>query len=367
MIRQRRGLTVALATWMVVVLAPLAQAQGVVQPKIAAVHFKLDPPGYSSGSIMTTVYGSGFGHFGAPLPYDGNIPNFVLEDLSQGWSAGNTGTHLCANLSCGNNGWPDKYLIWTNSEVQVVFIGEAAGWTPGDKAEVALSNPESGLSASWTGPLLTYVPPVPPASVTVNGFSVTGATGPYGTAERQMLAQLPAASTVVASEVAICVLHPSSAQQIRGGSGLLIAWDAAPTVAFIHDDTPTEERVAAALENYMRMTLSHTRTLYLATLHADRVPEQDSHLQDWWAVRVQSMSTTNQMMTFEVAQTFSTPKPPGISWSNVPGYPVVKPSLAIRALASLLYYSKSIAGSLGRPSANVTTSTTTVPGASTLV
>jgi hypothetical protein len=63
-------------------------------------------------------------------------------------------------------------------------------------------------------------------------------------------------------------------------------------------------------------------------------------LASWWAVRVESRSTTGTLMNFQITKkgrTFT------VTWSNVVGVTSTNAAAAPNALASLLYYTKKIA------------------------
>lgn len=68
------------------------------------------------------------------------------------------------------------------------------------------------------------------------------------------------------------------------------------------------------------------------------------------------------MVSFEVAQTFSGSKFPVVRWAHGPGYPTVRPALTLKAVASLLYYTKAVVGEFGyahcRGARSATTATT---------
>ena len=87
-----------------------------------------------------------------------------------------------------------------------------------------------------------------------------------------------------------------------------------------------------------------SKGLYLADLQADRVPlPTTGGLANWWAVRVQSVSTTGVLMSFQIALTKAGTTS---TWTNVPSTPVTaSQAMAPEALADLLYYSKTIATS----------------------
>ena len=180
-------------------------------------------------------------------------------------------------------------------------------------------------------------------SETVNGFTVAASGGPYSLAERQMLAKIPGRAVVPASGTPVCTLQAAAANQVQNGAGLEIVWSVAPSAQFVHG-TPTAQQAGAKLvEQYLTGLLNSSKNLYLAALQADRVPLQGSgDLANWWAVRVQSVSTTGSHMSFQIAKSGVTST---ITWSNVPGVGSTSATLAPKALANLLYYSKNIAGS----------------------
>ncbi len=66
----------------------------------------------------------------------------------------------------------------------------------------------------------------------------------------------------------------------------------------------------------MGNVLKTSNTMYVAALKADRVPIQgDADLAIWWEVRVQSTSTTNTLMSFQISSSGSST---WALWNNVP-------------------------------------------------
>jgi hypothetical protein len=183
-------------------------------------------------------------------------------------------------------------------------------------------------------------PPRSSPSEVVNGFSATSAKDAYSVAERQMLMKLPKVSMVVVSGTPVCTLQASAATKVR--NGLLISWTIAPSATFLHMSSAGRRAAAQVIEKYLMGLLARSKSLYLGVLRADRVPLQSNvDLANWWAVRVQSVSTTGSLMTFQVANTATTST---ISWNNVFGVSSsASEALAPAALASLLYYTKNIA------------------------
>jgi hypothetical protein len=273
-------ITLALLLGGTLVLAPTVSAQS-VQPAIRTVRFALDQV---SNTITTYVFGSGFGQPPTALPYNGDIASFVMSDLTSGWNAGNEGGALCpANSGCyGSNAITGDYLIWSTSEIEVTFDPATAGhtWETGDSVYVAMANPQSEQTASWTG-TLAVSPTV--QSTTVNGFKVTNASDPYMVAVRQMLAKVPESAVVPASGVPVCTLQAFAVEQVKNGAGLLIIWTIAPSSQFISETSTTRQAKAQVVAQDLKGLLTRSWGLYLAALQADRVPLRGSaDFASWW-------------------------------------------------------------------------------------
>ncbi|HTT92463.1 MAG TPA: DUF642 domain-containing protein [Acidimicrobiales bacterium] len=178
-------------------------------------------------------------------------------------------------------------------------------------------------------------------SQTVNGFTAASGTNPYDVAERAMLTKIPATASVPASNP-VCAVQALAANQVLTGAGLQLVWNIAPTDGFIHAAPAAREAGAAAVAKYLMNLLRSSKRLYVADLQADRVPlPTTGGLANWWAVRVQSVSTTGALMSFQIALTKSGTT---TTWANVPSAPVAaSQAMAPEALANLLYYSKTIA------------------------
>ncbi len=183
-------------------------------------------------------------------------------------------------------------------------------------------------------------PPRPSPSELVNGFSATIAKDAYSVAERQMLVKLPRYTVVKSSGTPVCTLQASAATKVQ--NGLLISWTIAPSATFLHENSAGRRADAEVVQKYLLGLLSESKSVYLGILRADRVPLQSNvDLASWWAVRVQSVSTTGSLMTFQVANTATTST---ISWTNVFGVSSsASEAMAPEALAGLLYYTKNIA------------------------
>lgn len=179
-------------------------------------------------------------------------------------------------------------------------------------------------------------------SETVNGFAVTNSTDAYSTAERQMLAEIPGHAVVRSTGTPVSAIAAAAANQVQDRSGLLIIWTVSPSTQFIHQGAPARLAGAQVLDKYLTVLLTKSKRLYLAALRADRVPVQGSgNLDSWWGVEVRSLSTTRTLMTFEIATTATTST---TSWSGVPGISSsASQALAPKALAAMLYYTKTIA------------------------
>ncbi len=134
---------------------------------------------------------------------------------------------------------------------------------------------------------------VPVAAVT-NGFSLlpiagspVAPTSPYGIAERQVLAKLPANYTVSSAGVPVASMQASSASQQPGGAGVLLTWSISPSPQFLKASPPTETTYAGSLEKYLVSLLSTAHSDYLAALQAERVPASSAKtpLSSWWGLR----------------------------------------------------------------------------------
>ncbi len=189
---------------------------------------------------------------------------------------------------------------------------------------------------------LTLVPKVPKVTK-VNGFVASGLTGPYGSAEASMLGHLPSVAGVPSS-APDCTIQASAANQVNSGAGLQLVWTIAPSAAYLKDSAAARASAAQKVELYLANLVTKSMSLYSAALLAARVPETGAHdLANSWSVEVKSVSTTGSLMTFSLttskAGTVPTP-----TWSNVPGVAsAASTSTAATALATLLYYSKSVA------------------------
>jgi choice-of-anchor C domain-containing protein len=175
----------------------------------------------------------------------------------------------------------------------------------------------------------------------VNGFAASNSDDPYSVAERQMLAKLSSRFVLPASGAPVCSVQAIAAEQLDGGAGLLIIWGITPSAQFIKEVPAAQRSAAKLVQEFLTDQLNKSRELYLATLKADRVPlEGGSNLASWWGVRVQSMSTTNLLMSFQISKSGTSS---WIAWDNVFGVTSIKQTLAPQALANLLYYTKNVA------------------------
>jgi hypothetical protein len=177
---------------------------------------------------------------------------------------------------------------------------------------------------------------VTPASEVVNGFTVTNSSGAYATALRQVLAKLPGSVFVPGPDKPVASLRAASAAQVRGGAGVLIVWAVEPTAGFIHEPLVAQRASARTVEEYLVGLLGRSRSLYLSSLRASRLPPQGGK---WWGVEAQSLSTAGSPMSFEVVSAGA-----GITmtWANIPEVRSVAPALANEAVANMLYYSKEV-------------------------
>jgi Protein of unknown function (DUF642) len=175
----------------------------------------------------------------------------------------------------------------------------------------------------------------------VNGFATTNSTDPYSVAERRMLANLPGHAIVSNAGSPVCSIQAAAAEPVDNGGGLLIIWWVTPSGQFIGSTAPAQQADAAALKQYLDKLLKTSNAMYIAALKADRVPvDGDGDLAIWWELRVQSTSTTNSLMSFQISKSGSST---WAAWDNVPSISSGEQRFAPQALANLLYYSKTIA------------------------
>ena len=176
---------------------------------------------------------------------------------------------------------------------------------------------------------------------TVKGFAATNSTDPYSVAERQMLAKLPGQVVVTNEGGPVCSIQAVAAEQVDSDTGLVIIWGVTPSTQFIQETAPAQQADAMAVIKQLAAVLETSKKLYLAALKADRVPlEGSADLASLWEVRVQSISTTANLMSFQISNSGSSS---WMAWDSVPGVSSINQSLAPQALANLLYYSKRVA------------------------
>jgi Protein of unknown function (DUF642) len=180
-------------------------------------------------------------------------------------------------------------------------------------------------------------------SEVVNGFASTSSSDPYSVAERQMLAKLTARSTFPSTGTPVCSFQAIAAEQENNGLGLLVVWGISPSPQFIKEPPAQRQSEARLVQQYLVGLLSSTKDLYLDALKADRVPIEGGtpNLASWWGVRIQSMSTTDQLMSFEISKSGASS---WMAWDNVYGVTSINQALAPKALDNLLYYTQDVAG-----------------------
>lgn len=176
-------------------------------------------------------------------------------------------------------------------------------------------------------------------SENVNGFAATNATDPYSVAERQTLAKMPGRAVVTAAGAQVCSLQPLAAEQVGNGNGLVIIWQITPSGGFLKQTASGRKADAELVEQYFAGVLTSSKDLYLAALKSDRVPLQGDDLSNSWGVRVQSLSTTGSLMTFQISRAGTSS---WIIWDNVFGVNSISQALAPEALANLLYYTQGV-------------------------
>lgn len=298
------------------------QAVGTYWPKSPGCPGSLwladDSPGFVSQSVPTT-------------PGD----QYLLR-----WEGGGTGETESPN---------PLRVLWGGVLVAVQNT-PTTSWAP-DQVKVTATKASTTVEFSATfsagsdGPTigsasLTLVPKVPKV-LTVNGFVAPGLTGPYGSAEESMLGHLPSVAQVPSS-APDCTIQASSANQVNSGAGLQLVWTISPSAAYLKDSTGARASAAQTVERYLTNLMTKSMNLYSAALQAERVPETGAKdLANSWSVEVRSISTTGSLMTFSLTTSKAGTV---LAWSNVPGVPSTAPqSTAATALATLLYYSKTIA------------------------
>jgi choice-of-anchor C domain-containing protein len=176
-------------------------------------------------------------------------------------------------------------------------------------------------------------------SETVNGFAATNSSDPYSVAERQMLAKMPGRAVVNAAGTPVCTLQPVAAEQVNNANGLVIIWEITPSAGFIKQTAAARMAESEVVEQYFAGLLKTSRALYVAALKSDRVPLEGEDLSNSWGVRVQSLSTTGSLMTFQMSRAGTSS---WIIWANVFGVNSTSQALAPEALANLLYYAQDV-------------------------
>ncbi len=293
------------------VLAPAVSAQ-TAQPAIRAVGFELDQ---STNTITTSVFGSGFGQPPAALPYNGDVASFVLQDLTSGWNAGYEGGALCSpNQGCSDaNFITGDYMIWTTTEIEVTFDPANAGatWEAGDSVYVAMANPQSGMTASWTGSLANYKGPVasPVPNLTVGRFPsvsiILPLTSPYTKAQfaavgsKQMATSAKYEGHVVASVARLSLTQAGSLYGSATGS--LLRYGITPTESFIKAQPAVQVAESAMIVKSCASYLTSLVDRYVTDVYAARVPWNSLNgLGSWWQVVLQVRITTGATYDFVV-------------------------------------------------------------------
>jgi len=196
---------------------------------------------------------------------------------------------------------------------------------------------------TWAFTTATTATTTPPTFTgSVNGFTTNLPNSPYGDAAKQMLGQLPKDIILRSAGIPACFLRASGAFQEENARGLIVVWSVEPTSQYLRWPPRQREAVAQIVENYLEGLVAHSRALYLDDLQSDRIPLQGSaDLSSLWGVRIESRSTLDQTMSFQVAEE-SLPKTNlSTTWSNVPG--TSRRTSVTEALSNLLYYTKSVA------------------------
>jgi hypothetical protein len=301
-------------------------------------------PGWTIGS-QVAVGNSGY-QAAAP-----GCPDFVFLDINGSISqvvSTTPGFSYLVQWELNAHHWGQFYprtmkVFWEGRVVasrSINYTSNSQFWSS-EQVLVTASEKHSELTLQDTtgsnGEIVSNVS-VTAADEVVNGFRVPSSNGVYASTVRQMAAKIPGSAVVSASGTPVCALQATAAEQVRQGAGVLVIWTVAPTNKFVHDPQATRRARAQVVEAYLVGLLKRSRDLYLGLLQAGRIPPQGSA---WWAVEVQSVNTIGSLMNFEVA---SAGNKTTMTWSNVPGVSSTKPALAPQALASLLYYTKDIAG-----------------------
>lgn len=200
-------------------------------------------------------------------------------------------------------------------------------------------------------------------SENVNGFKVqeSGApvplSGPYGLAEVRMLAKVPATATVTTQGRPVAALTAASASQSPAGTGLVITLSEAPTSSFLEGSSAQQSAGASAMLKYLSTLLSSSYSAYQAALQAERIPLGPTlPLTKSWGVRIEAVSTTGKLMTFEVAQANPTTGAFTYSETGVSAFSGrLTAATASAAIRDMLYYTKGVVAASG-PTATTSTS-----------
>lgn len=354
------------------VLAVPAEAQA--KPIIKTVHFVLvcstndigtgclapGPGKPPADSITVYVFGSGFGKFNTgALPYSGDSNDFIVQDITAGWNAGNTVANLCEpQTSCaGGSAITGDYEVWTNTEVEVSFNPAGYGWTVGDAAYVGIENPQSSETTAWKGKLTTYVGPATHAvpNLTVGGFKTVSVVLPTSNAYTRM--QFAAVTTNrLASYVnsgghVVAALGPLSLTQVGSlqgpAIGSVLRYTITPTNNFIHASPSVQVTDASEAIKSCQAYLSALVNRYVSDLYAARVPwNRLGGLGTWWQVVLQVHTTTGATFSFVITESIgsvtSSSAQGSFQWA-VGSKPVPTQAALAQSLAHQLYYSQAIA------------------------
>ena len=185
------------------------------------------------------------------------------------------------------------------------------------QATVTATKACSTLALGWATTVCTpnigavSLTAVPITVMVTNGFSLLPALGapvasasPYGMAERQVLAKLPASYTISSAGVPIASIHASSATQQPGGVGVLLTWGISPSPQFLKASSAQEATYSGVAEKYLVSLLSTAHSDYLSALQADRIPPSSAKtpLSSWWGVKVKATSTTNSPISLQITE-----------------------------------------------------------------
>ena len=278
--------------------------------------------GNSISQVVTTTPGFSYLIQWYLAAHQRGTPDVRLMEVF--WGGRNVVTR---RFNMASSGASHSDMHWTAEQVIVGATGKSTELTFQDTSPDA-NGSEIG-AASLT-----------PLSEIVNGFIASNSNGPYAAAVRHMLDHIPGAVLVGGSGKPVCSLQAVTANQVKtrtSGAGVLIVWAIAPTAYFVHERSTARLASARLVATYLVGLLKRSRNAYLASLQAGRIPPKWA---SWWAVEVQSVSTTGLPMSFEVALAGTAVT---MQWDVIFGVSSTKPSLAPQALTNLLYHTNKIA------------------------